>query len=103
MIYTYGERGVLKSGLSASDRKAHAVIYMTGALPTDLQDKHLMDKEPIAVDPASPDQKLNKWSRLDFRRVHTVEHNVKVKNIGHVAKRSMPYLTNYFKEVTNET
>jgi hypothetical protein len=102
MIYTYGEQGVLKSGLSDSDRKAHAVIHMTGARPTDLQDEHLMNKEPIAVDPASPDQKLNEWSRLDFRRVYTVEHNVKVKNIGRVAKRSMPYLQNYFKEVVNE-
>ena len=101
MIYTYGEQGVLKSGLSDNDRKAHAVIHMTGERPTDLQDEHLMNKEPIAVDPASPDQKLSKMSRLDFRRVHTVEHNVKVKNIGHVAKRSMPYLLSYFK-VVNE-
>jgi hypothetical protein len=102
MIYTYGEQGVLKSGLSADDRKAHAVIYMTGARPTNLQDEHLMNKEPIAVDPASPGQRLNKWSRLDFRRVHTVEHNVKVKNIGQVSRGSMPYLTNYFKDVANE-
>jgi hypothetical protein len=101
MIYTYGGQGVLKPGLSDSDRKGHAVIHMTGARPTGLQDGRLMNKEPIAVDPASPDQKLNKWSRLDFRRVYTVEHNVKVKNIGHVAKRSMPYLLSYFK-VVNE-
>jgi hypothetical protein len=102
MIYTYGEQGVLKPGLSTNDRKAHTVIHMTGAQPTGLQDGHLMNKEPIAVEPASPDQKLNKWSRLDFRRVHTVEHNVKVKNIGRVAKKSMPYLESYFKEVVNK-
>src|SRR5271168_1207858 len=75
MIYTYSGQGVLKPGLSDSDRKAHAVIYMTGARPTDLQDERLMNKEPIAVDPASPDQRLNNSSRLDFRRVYTVEHN----------------------------
>ena len=102
MIYTYGWQGVLKSGLSDNDRKAHAVIHMTGERPTDLQDEHLMNKEPIAVDPASPDQKLNKWSRLDFRRVYTVEHNVKVKNIGQVSKGSMPYLITYFKDMANE-
>ena len=102
MIYTYGEQGVLKSGLSADDRKAHTVIHMTGERPTDLQDEHLMNKEPIAVDPASPDQKLNKWSRLDFRRVHTVEHNVKVKDIGQVSKGSMPYLITYFRDVVNK-
>ena len=78
------------------DRKAHAVVYMTGARPTGLQDEHLMDKEPIAVDPVSADQRLNNWSRLDFRRVYTVEHNVKVKDIGRVSRQSMPYLTTYF-------
>ena len=101
MIYTYGGQGVLKSGFSDDDRQKHTVIYMSGDRPTDLQDSHLMDKEFIAVDPASPDQRLHRMSRLDFRRVHTVEHNVKVKNIGRVSKRSMPYLVSYFQNVAN--
>jgi len=82
--------------------KKHAVIYMTGARPTDLRDGHLMNKEAIAVDPSSPDQKLHEMSRLDFRRVHTVEHNVKVKDIGRVSKNSMPYLISYWQAVVNE-
>ena len=101
MIYTYGEQGVLKIGLSDDDRNNHTVIYMSGERPADLPDLHLMDKEFIAVDPASPDQKLHRMSRLDFRRVYTVEHNVKVKNIGQVSKRSMPYLKSYFQDVAN--
>ena len=101
MINTYNEQGVLKRGLSADDRNKHTVVYMTGNQPTRLADEHLMNKQPIAVDPASPDQRLHQMSRLDFRRVHTVEHNVKVKDIGQVSQRSMPYLLTYWRDVVN--
>jgi hypothetical protein len=80
---------VLKNGLSDDDHNKHAVIFMSGEPPTNLPDVLLMDKGSIAVDPASPDQKLHKMSWLDSRRVHAVEHNVKVKDIGRVSKRSM--------------
>jgi hypothetical protein len=102
MIYTYGGQGVLKNGLSNDDRQKHAVIYMAGERPIHLRDEHLMNKEAIAVDPASPDQKLHDMSRLDFRRVHTVEHNVKVKDIGRVSQRSMPYLISYWHDEVNK-
>ena len=103
MIYTYSKQGVLKGGLRPEDCKQHAVIYMAGERPTDLPDANLMDKEAIAVNPASPDQKLHEMSRLDFRRVHTVEHNVKVKDVGQVSKASMPYLITYFENVFKGT
>jgi hypothetical protein len=102
MINTYNEQGVLKTGLSADDRNKHAIIHMTDKQPTGLPDGNLMNKQAIAVDPASPDQKLHEMSRLDFRRVHTVEHNVKVKDIGRVSSRSMPYLHSYWQSVVNE-
>jgi hypothetical protein len=45
-----------------------------------------VNKRPIGVDKASPDQKLDKMSRLNFGRPLSVEHNVKVMNVGTVAR-----------------
>jgi mRNA-degrading endonuclease toxin of MazEF toxin-antitoxin module len=55
-------------------------------------------KMPIAIDKASPDQKLDTMSRINFSRVHTVKWDVKVMNVGRVAKESMPRLLTYWKQ-----
>jgi hypothetical protein len=57
-----------------------------------------MNKKPIAVDKASPDQKLDKMSRINFARVHTVNWNVKVMNVGKVTRESMPALISYWRD-----
>jgi hypothetical protein len=57
-----------------------------------------MNKRPIAVDKASPDQKLDAMSRINFARVHTVNWNVKVMNVGRVTRESMPALISYWKK-----
>jgi hypothetical protein len=57
-----------------------------------------MNKKPIAVDKASPDQKLDERSRINFSRVHTVMWNVKVMNVGMVTRESMPSLLSYWKQ-----
>lgn len=54
-----------------------------------------MTKEPLAVTPASSDQKLDPMSRLNFGKIHTVEHNVKVKPVGKVTEESMLSLLAY--------
>jgi hypothetical protein len=58
-----------------------------------------MNKKPIAVDKASADQKLDAMSRINFARVHTVNWNVKVMNVGMVTRESMPSLVSYWKQV----
>lgn len=55
-------------------------------------------KDPIAVDPASQDQTLDPLSRVNFAKMYTVEHNVKVMSIGTVTKRSMGSFIVYAKE-----
>lgn len=41
-------------------------------------------RDPLQVLPKRPGDKLDVMSRVNFRKVYTVEHNVKVYDFGHV-------------------
>jgi len=91
---TYKGRGTSKPGIDAS---SHAIVYMSNSQPGRLDVETEMTKESICVDPATADQKLNPLSRVNFAKIYTVEHNVKVLPVGTVAKKSMHHLRGYFK------
>lgn len=93
-ITTYGGKGVAKAGL---DRSKHAVIYMRGCLPVTKAGEPKMTKEPLEVEPAKPDQKLDPMSRLNFGKVYTVEHNVKILPVGRIVEASMAKFIAYTK------
>jgi len=97
-VNTYGGRGVSKSGFSKADREAHTIIYMSDTEPTKLPGESQMNKKPIAVDKSSPDQKLLPSSRLNFAKIHTVGWNVKVMDVGTVARESMPLFVTYWRQ-----
>ncbi|CAI7571013.1 unnamed protein product [Penicillium glandicola] len=84
-ITTYSGQGVGKAGI---DRNKHAIIYMRGEKPRTGQAEPRMTKEPLEVDPARPDQKLDCMSRVNFGKVYTVEHNVKVLPVGKIMEAS---------------
>lgn len=60
-----------------------------------------MSKAPIEVRPDSVDQRLDPMSRLNFRKLFTVEHNVKVLPVGKVTERSMPAFLDYARQALN--
>lgn len=93
-ITTYSGQGVAKSGV---DRAKHAVIYMRGSEPATKKHEPKMSKEPLEVEPAQPDQKLDPMSRLNFGKVYTVEHNVKVLPVGRITDRSIARFDSYVK------
>lgn len=95
-IKTYNGRGITKRGLSQEVIEAHAIIHMSTEQPARLQAENKLTKRPIAVDASSPRQKLDRLSRVNFSKVYTVEHYVKVMDVGVVAARSMPYLISYW-------
>lgn len=87
-INTYLKQGTLKNGVNAEH---HTIVY-TSIKPEYLNgewDKG-MTKQAIRIDPATPRDKLEPQSRLNYARVYTVEYNVKVCFIGkvHVDSRS---------------
>ena len=53
-----------------------------------------MTKEPLEVDPAGG-QKLNCMSRVNFGKVYTVEHDVKVLSVGKIAEASLARFLEY--------
>jgi hypothetical protein len=54
--------------------------------PKPLPDEGLLSKSPIRVVPNSPREKLDPASRVNYAKIYTVEHNVKVAFIGHIAE-----------------
>jgi len=42
-------------------------------------------------------QKLDPMSRLNYKKIYTVEHNVKVMGVGRVTKESLAALLGYWR------
>lgn len=79
------------------DHSKHAIIYMGNSQPTMKKSEPKMTKDPVEVEPAGPDQKLDPMSRLNFGKVYTVEHNVKVLPVGRITDGSMAQFITYVK------
>ncbi|KAK6442490.1 hypothetical protein LTR95_001284 [Oleoguttula sp. CCFEE 5521] len=101
-INTYNGRGVSKPGVIKSD---HTIIYSGRNCP-DPDPAELpargeagMRLDAIRVDPDDKVTKLDPMSRIDFGKVHTVEHNVKVKSFGNVHEMSRTDLERQFDSV----
>ncbi|GAB7326385.1 hypothetical protein MBLNU13_g10413t1 [Cladosporium sp. NU13] len=102
-IATYGGQGVAKAGVVKSE---HGIIY-TGRIapsPTEAEfvtraNEERMRSEPIQVDPDSPLDRLDPMSRINFATISTVQHNVKVRNVGKVNRGSMRILNQHFQNV----
>ena len=102
-VNTYNGRGVAKKGFNDSDRSAHSIIYMKGELPFQADDETGITKRSIMVNPHAPDQKLDPMSRLNFGKVHTVEHNVRVMPVGRIDTKSLPYFEAYWEAKAKES
>ncbi|KAI9814564.1 MAG: hypothetical protein M1827_003119 [Pycnora praestabilis] len=93
-ISTYGDRGTTKRGVDSS---THAIIYTSNIPPELLATEEGMTKDPIGVQPEG-DDKLAPTSRVNFGKVYTVEHNVKVKGIGMVTIDGLSKLMRYWRD-----
>jgi hypothetical protein len=92
-ITTYDGKGVAKPGV---DPVKHAIIYTRGSVPTSKADAPRMTKEPLEVEPARPDEKLDEMSRLNFGKVYVIEYNnVKVRDVGMISWTSMVKFRGY--------
>ncbi|KAN0102590.1 hypothetical protein V8E51_010903 [Hyaloscypha variabilis] len=88
-ISTYGMQATTKRGVKAED---HAIIwtseYKGDKPPTEISGEAKLVLRPVEVIPRTPRDKLAKESRLNYAKIYTIEHNVKVVFIGHVAPSS---------------
>jgi len=102
-IWTYGGQGVAKAGVKKSD---HAIIF-TGRPPAPeplpneraRRNEEPMQAVPIRVDANDRTETLDRMSRVNFAKVYTIEHNVKVLDFGYVNQNSLPALESQFHAV----
>ena len=80
-ILTYGGQGTNKPGVKAAD---HAIIYTGNVEPQPLPGENGIHKRSVKVESTDPRGKLAPESRVNYSKVYTVEHNVKVCFIGRV-------------------
>ncbi|KAL2796646.1 hypothetical protein BJX66DRAFT_299557 [Aspergillus keveii] len=77
------------------DPSKHAVIYMSDTVPEDTSDEPRMVKEPLAVERERADATLDQQSRLNFGKIYTVEHDVKVAPVGMLSEESLARFVQY--------
>ena len=74
----------------------HAVIY-TSKSP-EMKRGEKITKKPVKMDPITPRDKLDPTSRINYAKVYTVEHNVKVHFVGKIIdKHEQRVVTDYNK------
>jgi len=57
-----------------------------------------LGRQPLAVTLDSYGEKLDPMSRVNFGKVHTIEHNVEIRHIGRISSSSMPTFNAYVNE-----
>ncbi|KAI0117051.1 hypothetical protein F4814DRAFT_439575 [Daldinia grandis] len=80
-ILTYDRRGCLKKGIKPSK---HGIIYMAGSKPRLLKNEPELGFTPVALQVYAEGEKLAKESRVNYSKLVTIEHNVKVFFIGSI-------------------
>lgn len=98
-ITTHGGRATTKPGV---DQTVHTIVYSTDDPPEKMPGEEKMLKDPLRIVLCSPDDKLDPKSRINLGRVHPIDHNVKVKQIGDVHPRSLPKLLGYRKAIRDK-
>ena len=103
---TYGGQGVGKPKVKKSD---HAIIYSGKSAPSSMRNEQPVRGErgmrphSIRVVPDNKEEKLDPKSRIDFGKMHTIHHNLKVRPFGMVEAQSIPQLLNQFIAAMQDT
>lgn len=82
-ILTYERRGCTKKGVKPAK---HGVIYHRGAKPRYVEGEPELGFSPVQMELDHPSEKLAPQSRVNYSKLVTVEHNVKVFFVGRVRR-----------------
>jgi hypothetical protein len=95
-INTYNGKGGGNKRRSTEEDRSHTIVHDCTKKPQLVAGEKGFYKEPIAVI-MTPPETLHVASRLNYAKVHTVEHNVKVMDVGMVHPSSMPYFESHWE------
>lgn len=98
-ILTYGNQGTAKSGVKA---EYHAIIYTSYKPPKELDREPKLLKRPVRAVTEQKSERLRPESRVNYSKIYTVEHNVKVVFIGKIHKDSEATFFADFQRVFDE-
>jgi hypothetical protein len=94
-ILTYRGQGAAKNGVRAED---HAIVYQAGRPQPLASPDEKLSKDPLGIVLEDSREKLDRMSRIDFGKVYTVQHNLKVVNVGRISSSDMDRLKWYYNE-----
>ncbi|KAI1336132.1 hypothetical protein F5Y15DRAFT_212955 [Xylariaceae sp. FL0016] len=81
-ILTYDRRGCGKKGVKPDK---HGIIYQEGHTPRTLKGEPYLGYNPVSLRIYAEGEKLAKESRVNYSKLVTIEHNVKVFFIGRIS------------------
>lgn len=93
-ISTYSGRAT--AGKSSAEQREHGIIYTGDQPPQRLKQEANLRKDPIKVDVTDLSMKLSTESRINYAFTRPIQHNVKVKNVGMIARSDMVKLYSYW-------
>ncbi|KAF2104191.1 hypothetical protein NA57DRAFT_51036 [Rhizodiscina lignyota] len=102
-VQTYGRRGISKKDVI---KEHHAIIYASSEVPKlqaaekPKENEDLM-QHAIRVKPFTKGQPMDSISRLNYGKIYTIEHNVKVFEYGEVHHQYKRILLQSFYNVWN--
>ncbi|KAG8160049.1 hypothetical protein KVR01_010686 [Diaporthe batatas] len=85
-ILTYGKLGCLKNGVKPHH---HGIVYEKGSQPIRLPKEPDLRFRPICME-MNPGEHISEESRVNYSKLVTVEHNVKVLFVGNVLYEDWP-------------
>jgi hypothetical protein len=96
-INTYNKQRASKLGAQSKD---YAAVYASDGKAQWSPDEGL-EKTPFPIIVEDPDETIDPRFRLNFGRVYTVEHNIKVLKVGRIPTEYLADLDNYFIRTLN--
>ena len=82
-------------------QKEHSIIYTGDKAPKKLPGEIKLSKAPIKVVPVNG-QDLEPPSRVNFAKTYPIEHNVKILEVGMVAKKDLRTFLGYWQNETEQ-
>ena len=95
---TYGYQGTNKPGVKA---EYHAMIYTGREIPSPLPGEQLV-KRAVRMEPSSPEEILDPKSRVNYAKVYTIEHNIRVRFVGKIHDDSRATFDTDFRVIDSE-
>ncbi|KAF2867751.1 hypothetical protein BDV95DRAFT_174912 [Massariosphaeria phaeospora] len=99
-VGTYNGKATTKPGVVAQD---HAPIIAAGSEARLHPDEEALQKAPLIMKVENLGVFLDPLSRVNFAKISTIEHNLKVRNIGRVLADSIKDMERYVAETLQLT